>query len=147
MDRSPDYIRMCAQAEEIQGRWQRQYGDFFVGEDGRTRCWLSNEPDCVKFKKGYGIRSTEEGIIHVSKYIWLPRQNQLIEMAQVPGRRYDNVVQDFFDWTKLPYGKQAETPGRLFPSMEQIWLAFVMQQKYRKQWNGRRWIDMHQSAG
>ena len=147
MDRSQEYIRMCEHAAEIQCRWQRQYGDFFVGEDGRTRCWLSNDTDWVKFKKGYGIRVEGEGVIRVAKYIWLPRQNQLIEMAQLPGRRYDSIVQDFFDWTKLPYGTTSETPGRLFPSMEQIWLAFVMQQKYRKQWDGRKWADMRPIAG
>ena len=137
---------MCEQAEEIQCRWQRQYGDFFISEDGHSRCWLSKDPDAVKFKKGFGIRIAEKGVIHLSKYIWLPRQNQLIELAQIPGRRYDSIVQDFFDWTKLPYETLSGTPGQLFRSMEQIWLAFVMQQKYNKQWNGHRWVRMRQSA-
>jgi hypothetical protein len=61
-------------------------------------------------------------------------------MAQIPGRRYEVVVQDFFDWTQLPYETLGGPPGKLFRSMEKIWLAFVMQQKYVKQWNGSTWL-------
>jgi hypothetical protein len=68
-------------------------------------------------------------------------------MAQRPGQRYETVLQDFYDWTKTGYNRQSDLPGKLFPSMEQIWLAFVMQQKYRKQWDGRKWADMRPIAG
>jgi hypothetical protein len=50
-------------------------------------------------------------------------------------------VQEFFDWTRQPYKSSSKTPGKLFRSMEKIWLAFVMQQKYRKQWDGNSWIS------
>ena len=29
-----------------------------------------------------------------------------------------------------------------FISMEQLWLAFVMKEKYSKQWNGKEWITI-----
>jgi hypothetical protein len=139
MDKSEDYIRMCATAEELQCRWQPAYGDFYVDAESQVRCWISRDPGPVRIKRGYSI-CVKDSVIHLSKFTWLPRQNQLIEMAQIPGRRYESIVQDFFDWTRQPYRSSGKTPGKLFRSMEKIWLAFVMQQKYRKQWNESFWI-------
>lgn len=136
---------MCEAAKEIQIQWKQDYGDFFADEKERIKCWISKDPDHRKVKKGFGI-CVEEGVIHLSKYSWLPRQNQLIEMAQIPGRRYENVTQDFFNWTKNPYEALCDTPAKLFPSMEQIWLAFVMQQKFNKQWDGSKWVKRTLSA-
>ncbi|MFZ0611889.1 MAG: hypothetical protein WAM73_06615 [Desulfobacterales bacterium] len=139
MDKSTEYIQMCAAATEIQLPWQPAYGDFFVDGEGSTRCWISRDTGTVRIKKGFGI-CVRDGVIHMSKFTWLPRQNQLIEMAQLPGRRYESIVQDFFDWTRRPYDHQGETPGKLFRSMEKIWLAFVMHQRCLKKWDGRSWI-------
>ena len=139
MDRSEEYIRMCRLAEEIQRRWQHGYGDFYADKTGRIQCWIRPPSGNLTQKKGFTIQVTDD-VIHLARHTWLPKQNQLIEMAQVPGRRYDSIVQEFFDWTKRPYETLAETPARLFRTMERVWLAFVMQQKYNKQWDGRRWI-------
>jgi len=136
---------MCASAEDIQCRWQPAYGDFYVDAESQVRCWISRDPGPMRIKRGFGI-CVKDGVIHLSKFTWLPRQNQLIEMAQIPGRRYESIVQDFFDWTRQPYGSSNKTPGKLFRSMEKIWLAFVMQQKYRKQWGKGAWIRQAYSA-
>ena len=130
---------MCGAAKEIQLQWKQDYGDFFVDEKGEIKCWISRDPGHYKVKKGFRI-CVKEDVIHLSKYSWLPKQDQLIEMAQVPGRRYENVTQDFFNWTKVPYEVLSDTPATLFRSMEQIWLAFVMQQKFNKQWDGSEWV-------
>ncbi|MDZ7580495.1 MAG: hypothetical protein U5R30_07720 [Deltaproteobacteria bacterium] len=139
MEKNAEYIRMCTAAEEIQCRWQPVYGDFYVDAEGQIRCWISRTPGPVRIKRGFGI-CVRDGVIHLLKFIWLPRQNQLIEMAQIPGCRYESVVQDFFDWTRQRYAHDGKTPGKLFRSMEKIWLAFVMNQKYAKQWDGKSWI-------
>jgi len=139
MDKSDEYIRMCAAADEIQRRWAHSYGDFFVDHHGKIRCWLSRNNEGKKFRKGFHI-NVDRGVILLSRYVWLPRQNQLIELAQVPGRRYETVTQDFFEWSKRPYKALQGIPARLFRSMEKIWLAFVMQQKFNKQWNGEMWV-------
>jgi hypothetical protein len=145
MDKSEDYIRMCATAEELQCRWQPAYGDFYVDAESQVRCWISRGPGPVRIKRGFSI-CVKDSVIHLSKFTWLPRQNQLIEMAQTPGRRYESIVQDFFEWTRQPYRGSSKTPGKLFRSMENIWLAFFMQQKYRKQWDGSYWISERYSA-
>ncbi len=139
MDKSKTYIRMCDRAEEIQCLWRPTYGDFYADATGQIRCWISKKSPVERFKKGFGI-CVQNSIIQLSKYTWLPRQNQLIEMAQVPGRRYESVVQDFFDWSKRPYGTYAGDPGRLFKTMEKIWLGFVMHQKFGRLWDGDGWI-------
>jgi len=145
MDKTDEYIRMCAAAEEIQQRWERSYGDFFVDNRGKIRCWLSRDNEEKKFRKGFHV-TVNRGVILLSRYVWLPRQNQLIEMAQVPGRRYEAVTQDFFEWSKRTYESLRDVPARLFRSMEKIWLAFVMQQKFNKQWNGEQWIRRKTAA-
>lgn len=144
MDKSDEYIRMCAAAAEIQQRWARSYGDFFVDGRGRIRCWLSRNHEEKKFRNGFHV-TVDRGVILLSRYVWLPRQNQLIELAQIPGRRYESITQDFFEWTKRPYDARDEIPAKLFRSMEKIWLAFVMQQKFDKQWDGERWILQRRS--
>jgi len=139
MDKSKKFIRMCESAKEIQQKWKQEYGDFFVAESGQIKCWISRAPAEVKFKKGFGI-TVDADVIYIAKYIWLPRQNQLIEMAQIPGHRYEIIVQNFYSWTKEPYEMLNDMPNKLFRTMEQIWLAFVMQQKFNKQWNDTQWL-------
>lgn len=145
MDKSKTYIRMCDRAKEIQCLWRPTYGDFYADAKGEIRCWISRKPPAERFKKGFGI-CVKNRIIHLSKYTWLPRQNQLIEMAQVPGRRYESVVQDFFDWSKRPYGAYTDNPDRFFRTMETIWLGFVMLQKFDRLWDGDAWIKRSQPA-
>ena len=138
MDKSSKYIQMCAAAHEIQHQWVPQYGDFYVNEDGNIKCWISKNHAGSQVRHGFSV-NIQNDIIFLSKFVWLPRQSQLIELAQIPGRRYENIVQDFFNWSKIPYQVLEGIPGKLFPSMEQIWLAFLMQQKYAKQWSGNAW--------
>ncbi len=139
MDKSTQYIRMCMQANEIQRLWAYTYGDFYVGENEKICCWLGKSNDNCNVKKGFGIRRTD-GVIHVAKYTWLPRFDQLIEMAQMPGQRFEKTTQAFFDWNKKMYPGSTTTSGKLFRSMEKVWLAYLMCQNYQKIWNGSEWI-------
>lgn len=139
MDRSADYIRMCEVATEVQQRWRQAYGDFFVGENGRIECWIPQRRKSVVVRKGFGVRSQRD-VIRLIKYTWLPRQDQLIEIAQERGRRYESVTQEFFDWAKSTYGENQEPAAKLFRTMEKIWLAFVMHKNYWKKWDGQGWV-------
>ncbi len=65
--------------------------------------------------------------------IWLPRQDQLQEMADI-GFVY--ISAKFFGmWCD---DIQYDEPK--FTSMEQLWLAFVMKEKHSKTWNGQEWV-------
>lgn len=136
MDKSSDYIRMCDKADEIQGQWSPAHGDFFVGQDGRIECWVDLIHAQRNMTGNWEVRETGEGVIKVWKYIWLPRLDQLMELAQVPSLRFEKVTQLFFDWTRTHYpGCEGDARG-VFSSLEQTWLAFIMQRKFRKNWNG-----------
>jgi len=129
---------MCRRSIEIQQRWAQAYGDFFVSGDGKISCWIKKDTHGLRVKRGFGIQR-EGRLIRLSRCIWLPRLAQLIEMAQQPGRRYDSVTMDFFNWVKAPYGENQASPSKQFSSTEQLWLAFIMETRYRKKWNGIDW--------
>jgi hypothetical protein len=139
MDKSRPYIAMCAKAREIQSRWAQQYGDFFVDHKFKVSCWLSRNEADGKMKCGFWV-SPKGKVIHICRYTWLPRLDQLIEMAQIRDKRYEAVTQDFFDWAKRPYAPGPNRPGKHLKSLEQLWLAFLMREKFRKHWDGAEWI-------
>lgn len=68
--------------------------------------------------------------------VWLPTQARLQEMIDW---NKDFITLDkiriFYEFTKLINYKD-----RLFyASMEQLWLAFVMKEKFNKVWDGEEW--------
>ena len=63
--------------------------------------------------------------------IWLPRQDPLQEMVRGDGDLVMDFMQDFMEF--------ATHTHHTLDSMEQLWLAFVMKEKYNKTWNGEEW--------
>ena len=118
MDKTKEYVEMCEKAEELKEFWPHRecieapYGVNIVewGENGN--CWSNREN---------------------SMLIWLPRQDQLQEMIDWSAFSYVvstkvKRIDDFYNTLK-------EVPE----SMEQLWLAFVMKEKYQKVWDGKDW--------
>ena len=105
---------MCNLATEIQHQWQQAYGDFYTAENGRIDCWIPQRRKSVAVRKGFGVCSQND-VIRIVKYVWLPRQDQLIEMAQENGRRYESVTQEFFNWAKTAYGLKRRASRQTFP--------------------------------
>jgi len=139
MDTSRKYILMCDEALEIQKEWIPRHGDFFIGERNKLRVWIDGVNDPNKVVTGVEV-SFQNGMPRLTRYIWLPRLDQLIELAQEVNLRYERTTQTFLDWTRLEYGILPGQPRRIFSSLEQIWLAFVMLRKQAKKWNGETWI-------
>ena len=140
MDRSVGYICLCMQAKEIQVQWRPRHGDFFLGENHRIECWVDSVHAGRQIHKGFGITRKESKVISLTPYVWLPRLDQVMELAQVPGRRFESVSQEFYTWTKTPYDADFSLPSQLFATLEQSWLAFVMRSRHGKIWNGADWI-------
>lgn len=138
MDRSREYIEMCGKAAEVQRLWGREYGDFLMTDGGRIQCWLPDQRKEETVKKGVGFKS-EDGVIRLTRYTWLPRLDQLIEMAQEKGRRYENIALEFFNWRGCAYPPRGENPNTLFKTVETSWLAFVMHKNFGKAWDGAAW--------
>ncbi len=121
MDTSETYIKMCEKAEEIQECYDMAkypYPNLF---------WYNNE---LHF-----LNNLKVGI-------WLPRQDQLQEMI---GKTYPEPYFMLTDWIIENESKIDENMNNPCfantESMEQLWLAFVMKEKYNKIWNGEDWIN------
>lgn len=117
MDTSETYIKMC-DCPEIQGKWQYQRGDWYAWSEGLK--WFAcpdTADDFIGFEGSCGKT-------------WLPRQDQLQEM--VGGMCSIDLMADYLDAT-YDLGFEPE-------SMEQLWLALVMREKYNKDWNGKEWV-------
>ncbi len=134
MDNTETYIKMsdCPEIQASRITLGLKYGDYYHRKDMfPTHCDLFHE-------QGFATNGITLG------YIWLPRQDQLQEMIlQKYGDPNDSdldvhtLVQEFEGF----YAQPEEWGDYPFRSMEQLWLAFVMQEKYKKIWDGDNWIN------
>ncbi len=123
MDKTKEYIKMCKEAKEIQDIYnmfhQKPYliSDLFSVSNG-TLITFSTQPRGL-IDKQYEI-------------VWLPRQDQLQEML-------DCETYELLDMCSESDGIMWQALHDYASSMEQLWLAFVMKEKYNKIWNGDIW--------
>jgi hypothetical protein len=150
MDTSPEYAKMCEKAEEIQKLWEPVVGDFVRAE-------------YVSIIREYGISSgasifplfTRAGKwawYNKEDMVWLPRQDQLQDMIDDEYQKISKFWR-FVDFLKSPYDKRSHQNtwvvwtnmnGENAGSQEQLWLAFVMREKFGKTWNGEDWEKVNQ---
>jgi len=81
---------------------------------------------------------------------WLPRQDQLQEIMEWENNIPTEVVwklRQFHEYYDPPpcmstkyYKSQPPNYTLQFTTMEQLWLAFVMKEKYNKIWDKDNWI-------
>lgn len=109
MDTSETYIKMSDCPEIQKLRATRTY----------------HFPEEPKIVKEYPREKTDS----YAGLIWLPHQDQLQGMLE-------GTVHD-----KLGRLYRAIEKMIMYPheTMEQLWLAFVMKEKYNKVWNGEQW--------
>ena len=138
MDTSKQYIKMCEKAEEIQKILDGDFGD----DDDRVVAYkpTPHRPQgggwLVKFSWPYECPLDEY-------FVYLPRQDQLQEMVHIDG--VCDGVQfmarlDRFDCFVWPEEMGDSVNLNYVASMEQLWLAFVMKELYRKAWSGEEWL-------
>lgn len=168
MDKTETYIKM-SDCPEMQEGWQPSVGDWFLhdwhgttkmGKEAEDKIWPEKEKweriECLVYKPSISdfISITEEdgttGVYTSSellknRHIWLPTQSQLQEMVLKETKLEPwrlNVV--FMDWqqNEFDYDEHGSPRWKHGPyhTMEQLWLAFVMKEKYNKAWNGEKWI-------
>jgi hypothetical protein len=120
MDISDEYIKMCEKAEEVQKEWKPTNNDY-----------QHRIPNKIT-KEDYNNHK-----INLTKkyHIWLPRQDQIQEMMNF--KTYQ--VGWFSGWVHdLDYNNKEK--WQQFDTMEKLWLAFYMEEKYGKVWNGDEWF-------
>ncbi len=126
------YIKMCEKAEEIQ-KDGLEYGDY----------WISGL--AIKFKdyKNFIKLVSCKGITIGCLHIWLPRQDQLQTMYReyCYSSKLPSLPSDWWYISNRFHDFLHEGDYYInFNSMEQLWLAFVMKELYKKIWNGKNWI-------
>jgi hypothetical protein len=92
-------------------------------------------------RNGFGITPGEK-VTSMTPLIWLPKLDQLMEEAQLPGMEFREMTFVFYDWVKHPYGRGGLPAGKHFSSLEQVWLAFIMMKKHNKLWANDNWHSM-----
>ena len=117
MDTTETYIKMR----------RRAISDLGMGIPIGDTAW-SGMPSIWVDNKGDWYYSTEEEIFQ------LERQDQLQEMV-FPDKSTSvrQMVEPFYEFVK--------STNLICASMEQLWLAFVMKEKYNKVWDGEKWVS------
>ena len=133
MDTSKKYIKICKQAAEIQALWKPQDFDFVKGEYVSViREWKITQGTGSAALKPLFTRAGKWSWYDRNELIWLPRQDQLQTLL-----KYDEL-EDAFLWKfeeLYIYSRKKAAIVSQITSMEQLWLAFVMHEKYNKEWN------------
>ena len=126
---------MCEKAEEIQKEWIPAIGDY-IDPDGIvsiiTSVYQSDEGYC---SIGTNNVNTYGQMHPKSMFFWLPRQDQLQEMVADELVGLQTVCAVIYDFAI----SAGETSGiTIDGTMEQLWLSFIMHEKYQKQWNSEK---------
>ena len=120
MDNSPEYIAQC-DCSEIQE--QRPEDD---------ECEVLGLKWINPVGEGFSYKERPPDTKWILDNVWLPRQEDLQKMVIGNYESLAYLCGAFEIWRELHGG---------FTSMEQLWLAFVMKEKFGKVWVNEEWID------
>ncbi len=147
------------------GYWFSPKYNLDIGERGK---WIKTDLQdrevvrgqcyCVGDFRGWGSEYWCDGQASLEDpelIIWLPCQDQLQEMCKPylenKYGRYAETFEDLFlrfsqfwagEESEGFYNGEIKDYGSKFNSMEQLWLAFVMENKYGKVWNDMDWVKI-----
>lgn len=148
MDVSKEFIEMCEKAEEIQKKWKHEDCDHFYG-------YLYNAWDKSEDKGFHFISYCEDGYYSYTPFgidefgdrlekgkrveaVWLPRQDQLQAMITTNGYFRFSLIELFYKFASNIF---KDSKCLKLNSMEKMWLAFVLHQKYHKKWSEGEWVN------
>jgi len=137
MDKSKEYIKMCDCPEIQDGKWKDGTGGTWISENVMVASCCYGVGDFYYNKDFEALNECshcghKRVYTEKTKSIWLPRQDQLQEM--VTNFNIYNTTEDFSKWVNIAF-RSAVNWG----SLEQMWLSYVMNKKYNKTWNGKKW--------
>lgn len=140
-----EYILMCGKADEIQENFPKNpnIGDsvYMKGYEFPSTIvnldeYYNDETWKVKLDDDFAYEDTRD-------LVWLPKQDQLQGMLKDKFKLRGGM--DLYHIIKCFQIFQVKhTAGSGFTSMEQLWLAFVMKEKFNKIWNREEWILQNQ---
>lgn len=140
MDTSKESIKMCEMAKEIQklaDRYIDKWSFFYCKEHNRLNQWSIDDEAyyCLGWKQLHKLTIQSHRLNFQrlsSNSIWLPRQDQLQAMIIKDVYLLSEAFDDFVGDEEYPFTD--------FKSMEQLWLAFVMKEKFNKYYDGKDWV-------
>jgi len=131
-----NYIKMCEKAEVIQKLFNPK-GHNHTSHSGCI--WTDIDRDSYKYDKyteyGHQYICLRDG--YLMHCIWLPTQEQLQEMSSLLCNFPCQILTFLNDWIKNNKIYLSE-----YKSMNELWLAFVMKEKYNKIWTGEKWTKI-----
>jgi len=128
MDTSEIFVKMCREAKEIQEAWEPDPGDWY-----QKVFSLKHNNISVHIVGGDDWFDPKEG----DGWVWLPTQSQLQKM--LIGQDINQMVVGLNSFHEKNCAQMELKRWSLFNSMEQLWLAFVMENKFGKRWTGETW--------
>ena len=148
MDTSEQYIKMC-DCPEIQGvnSWGMNPDSLVAHRHVMPELGVHTVTTIWRWES-QGISNED----YRDRFIWLPRQDQLqaiygqyvaVELERVFNRNHIKMAFiDFKSWLDKQYHDEPFVcvPTNVFDSGEQLWLAFVMKEKFNKIWDGDKWV-------
>jgi hypothetical protein len=147
MDTSEEYVKMCEKAVEIQSSWKPKEWDYIYCPEEGVVVISGYETDMGQYGHGIAAFNDNDAISYpcynyvgdeavVPKHIWLPRQDQLQAMFPELNTPYLKMI-NIFNFYEF---NSPEHEWMIDASMEQLWLAFVMKDKFSKEWDGTDWV-------
>jgi hypothetical protein len=150
MDATNRYVMMCQKAEEIQNLWRPKQCDFIINftdlEEGLSFCRPAESLVQV-VNMYYEEQDSKEYLQECDdlkeQALWLPRQDQLQKIIEPDNTRVYSLMRKVMESQYHDYSKNASvTAPEIFYSMEQLWLGYVMKEKFEKVWNEKDWISV-----
>ena len=140
MDTSKQYIEMCRKAVEIQDREPEQFDLYYPnGIYIYHTLRAGGAPDSYQFQRGFDMGGAN-CVYKDDIGCWLPRQDQLQEMVLKKDRYLTGMFYNLYEFSREHlYSDDGNT--LIFHSFEQLWLAYVMKEKYNKVWNDKEWVN------
>ena len=141
-----NYIKMCEASEEIQKLREYKMGDWFYTTIYRRDKHKGFYVIDVDYGDNYpnGLlpdKHKKDNFVTKGGGIWLPTQEQLQEM--MPKSDVTFLV-EYIKNVELRYHDRFNEDAvgyftGTFTSFNELWLAFVMEEKYNKVWTGEEW--------
>ncbi|KKL44676.1 hypothetical protein LCGC14_2363290 [marine sediment metagenome] len=127
----PVYIQQCEKAVEVQNEREATIGNVYYDMiDDRAYTLGATRKDGIR-----AFTPLQVSLENDSRYTWLPTQSQLQAMVEVRGGLgVWDLFKQFGDWC----GEWGGESGH-FATGEQLWLGFLMHEKYQKRWAGEDW--------
>ena len=136
MDTTLEYVEMCRKAHEIQDAWKFERGDYFT-----TLMSTKHGHECC-IVDTFWIDDQSRNI-RPAPWVWLPLQDQLQDIAKdIDMVQFNNPLYSLqFEFDNFVMEHKRMPLFQKLTSFEQLWLCFVMHEKYAKVWDGAEWVD------